>query len=65
MSPRQDRRVQADATGESANRYEHETLAVVFQVREGAVHVLLWRRALEPFAPSVATYNDLLGREQP
>ncbi len=49
MSPRQDRRVPAEAASEVANRYEHEALAVVFQVREGAVHVLLWRRALEPF----------------
>ena len=50
MSPRQDRRARADAASESANRYEHETLAVVLQVREGSVHVLLWRRSLDPFA---------------
>ena len=50
MSPRQERRDRADAASETASRYEHETLAVVLQVRDGSVHVLLWRRALEPFA---------------
>lgn len=34
----------------SSRRYEHEALAAVFQVRDGSVHVLLWRRAREPFA---------------
>jgi ADP-ribose pyrophosphatase YjhB (NUDIX family) len=29
---------------------DHATLAVVFQVRGGVLHVLLWERALEPFA---------------
>lgn len=28
----------------------HVSLAVVFQVRDAALHVLLWRRAKEPFA---------------
>jgi ADP-ribose pyrophosphatase YjhB (NUDIX family) len=28
----------------------HVTLAVVFQVRDARLHVLLWQRALEPFA---------------
>ena len=34
----------------SSRRYEHEALAAVFQVRDGSVHVLLWRRARDPFA---------------
>jgi len=32
------------------SRFEHEVVAVVLQVRDRALHVLLWRRALEPFA---------------
>ena len=28
----------------------HVTLAVVFQVREGALQALMWQRALDPFA---------------
>lgn len=36
--------------GESTARFEHETLAVVFQVRERKLHSLLWQRAQEPFA---------------
>lgn len=28
----------------------HDALAVVLQIRRGALHVLLWRRAREPFA---------------
>ncbi|MCU1362953.1 MAG: ADP-ribose pyrophosphatase [Acidimicrobiaceae bacterium] len=31
-------------------RFEHEVVAVVLQVRHRALHVLLWRRAREPFA---------------
>jgi ADP-ribose pyrophosphatase YjhB (NUDIX family) len=30
-------------------RFRHEALAVVLQVRRGALHVLLWRRAAPPF----------------
>jgi ADP-ribose pyrophosphatase YjhB (NUDIX family) len=30
-------------------RFYHEVLAVVFQVRDGALHVLLWQRAQPPF----------------
>lgn len=37
------------ATGASAAP-THVTLAVVLQVRDGALQVLLWQRALEPFA---------------
>ena len=37
---------------EESSRAEHEALAVVFQVREASVHVLLWQRAREPFLGS-------------
>jgi ADP-ribose pyrophosphatase YjhB (NUDIX family) len=40
----------ADAAGDSAGRFEHETLAVVLQVRGHKLHSLLWQRAQEPFA---------------
>jgi ADP-ribose pyrophosphatase YjhB (NUDIX family) len=30
--------------------YPHQALAVVLQVRSGRLHVMLWRRAKEPFA---------------
>jgi 8-oxo-dGTP diphosphatase len=33
---------------------EHDVLAVVLQVRRGRLHVLLWRRAREPFAAAWA-----------
>ena len=38
--------------GDSAGgeRFRHEVLAVVLQVRQGRLHVLLWQRAEEPFA---------------
>jgi ADP-ribose pyrophosphatase YjhB (NUDIX family) len=31
------------------DRYRHEVLGVVLSVRDGRLHVLLWRRALPPF----------------
>lgn len=31
------------------DRFRHDVLAVVFQVRQGRLHVLLWRRAAPPF----------------
>ena len=39
-----------DAADRSAGRFEHETLAVVLQVRDRTLHCLLWQRAQEPFA---------------
>ncbi|MGH3160134.1 MAG: NUDIX domain-containing protein, partial [Streptosporangiaceae bacterium] len=30
-------------------RFRHDVLAVVFQVRDGELHVLLWQRARPPF----------------
>jgi 8-oxo-dGTP diphosphatase len=35
--------------GSAAERYWHEALAVVLQVRRGRLHVLLWRRGAPPF----------------
>lgn len=64
MSSRQDPAVPEHERGNdagSANRYEHEALAVVFQVRDGRLHVLLWQRALEPFAGSWALPGGALG----
>jgi 8-oxo-dGTP diphosphatase len=34
----------------TGNRFRHEALGVIFEVREGRLHVLLWQRAAEPFA---------------
>lgn len=34
----------------TGDRFRHEALGVVFQVREGRLCVLLWRRAVPPFA---------------
>jgi ADP-ribose pyrophosphatase YjhB (NUDIX family) len=39
-----------EAKTHSAHTPTHATLAVVLQVRRGVLHVLLWERALEPFA---------------
>jgi len=44
-----------------ANRFEHEALAVVLQVRNKGLRVLLWRRALEPFARSWSLPGGSLG----
>jgi ADP-ribose pyrophosphatase YjhB (NUDIX family) len=38
----------------TGDRFRHEALGVVFQVREGRLCVLLWQRATEPFAGSWA-----------
>jgi ADP-ribose pyrophosphatase YjhB (NUDIX family) len=39
----------------------HEALAVVLQVRDGRLEVLLWERALEPFSGAWALPGGLLG----
>ncbi len=36
--------------GHPGGRFRHEVLAVVFQVRDARLHVLLWQRAQVPFA---------------
>jgi 8-oxo-dGTP diphosphatase len=36
--------------GGLTGRFRHEVLAVVFQVRDARLHVLLWQRAQAPFA---------------
>lgn len=38
-----------DIEASDAGRFRHETLAVVFQVREGRLHSMLWQRARDPF----------------
>jgi ADP-ribose pyrophosphatase YjhB (NUDIX family) len=42
-------------------RARHEALAVVLQVREGELQVLLWQRAREPFPRAWALPGGLLG----
>jgi ADP-ribose pyrophosphatase YjhB (NUDIX family) len=39
----------------------HEALAVVLQVRDGRLQVLLWQRAREPFNGAWALPGGLLG----
>jgi len=39
-----------DAAEGGLARFAHESLAVVLQIRDRRLHVLLWRRAQEPFA---------------
>ena len=39
----------ADARQAAGDQFRHEVLAVVLQVRGGALHVLLWQRAEPPF----------------
>jgi len=43
--------------------HAHETVAVVLQVREAALQVLLWQRALPPFAGRWALPGGVLGHE--
>jgi len=64
VSSRQESGVSPKAQGDiagSASRYEHEVLAVVFQVRDRRLHALLWRRALEPFDNCWALPGGALG----
>jgi ADP-ribose pyrophosphatase YjhB (NUDIX family) len=43
--------------------HAHETVGLVLQVRDGTLQVLLWRRALPPFAGRWALPGGVLGRE--
>src|ERR671919_394474 len=43
----------------------HEALAVVLQVRDGRLQVLLWQRAREPFNGAWALPGGLLGVDEP
>jgi 8-oxo-dGTP diphosphatase len=43
--------------------HQHETVAVVLQVRAGRLQVLLWKRALPPFAAHWALPGGTLGAE--
>lgn len=45
-------------------RSGHEGLAVVLQVRDGELQVLLWRRAQQPFARAWALPGGLLGARE-
>ncbi len=44
--------------------YRHDALAVVFQVRHGRLHVLLWQRARPPYAGAWALPGGALGPEE-
>ena len=48
-------------SGTTPPALRHEVLAVVLQVREGALHVLLWRRALAPHAGRWSLPGGTLG----
>ena len=43
--------------------HAHETVAVVLQVRDGVLQVLLWQRARPPYAGRWALPGGILGRE--
>ena len=45
-------------------RFPHEVLAVVLQVRQGSLHVLLWRRAEPPFEGQWALPGGPLGEDE-
>jgi ADP-ribose pyrophosphatase YjhB (NUDIX family) len=52
VASRQDRRIDSDVglSGKDAIRFRHEALAVVFRVGEMHLEVMLWKRAIGPFA---------------
>ncbi len=52
------------ADGRFTGRFEHETLAVVLQVRDRRLHSLLWRRAQEPFADHWALPGGALANSE-
>jgi ADP-ribose pyrophosphatase YjhB (NUDIX family) len=54
----------ADGANHSKSRYEHETLATVFQVEGDQLNVLLWRRDLEPFAGCWSLPGGMLGSDE-
>ena len=45
-------------------RFPHEVLAVVLQVRQGSLHVLLWQRAEPPFEGRWALPGGPLGEDE-
>ena len=48
----------------SGDRFRHEVLSVVLQVRERRLHVLLWQRAAAPFEGSWSLPCGPLGRDE-
>jgi 8-oxo-dGTP diphosphatase len=52
------------AAGRLGGRFRHEVLAVVFQVRDQRLHVLLWQRAREPFDGQWALPGGPLGADE-
>jgi ADP-ribose pyrophosphatase YjhB (NUDIX family) len=59
---------EAAATGQAAarggGRFRHEVLAVVFGVRQGRLHVLLWQRAQDPYDGRWALPGGPLGADE-
>jgi ADP-ribose pyrophosphatase YjhB (NUDIX family) len=52
------------ATPPRGGHFRHEVLAVVFQVRERRLHVLLWQRAQDPFDQRWALPGGPLGADE-
>lgn len=46
------------------DRFRHEVVAVVLQVRQSRLHVLMWQRAQDPFKGRWALPGGALGRDE-
>jgi ADP-ribose pyrophosphatase YjhB (NUDIX family) len=55
---------QDPVSGPPDDRFRHEVLAVVLQVRQGTLHVLLWQRGAAPFEGCWALPGGPLGPDE-